>query len=109
MADDGVLNIAEILNNEGKVVARYCRYLAPDGSRWIRHGQYVAYHPNGQIAGEVSYENGLEEGLGRDYYENGQIAAEGYYCGGKEEGTWRYWTRDGSEEQAVRYIAGEEV
>jgi hypothetical protein len=63
---DGVLNIAEIMDGSGRLRARYSRYLAPDGSRWVRHGLYVAYHENGQVAGEVSYEHGLEEGQGRD-------------------------------------------
>jgi CheY-like chemotaxis protein len=109
MVDDGVLHIAEIMDEAGRVVARYSRYLAPDGSNWVRHGLYVAYHPNGQVAGQVTYEHGLEEGLGRDYYDDGQLAAEGHYRAGKEEGVWRFWARDGTEHEPVRYVAGEEV
>jgi antitoxin component YwqK of YwqJK toxin-antitoxin module len=109
MADDGELHIAEITDEAGRVIARYSRYRAPDGSRWVRHGRYVAYHPGGQVASEVTYEHGLEEGLGRDYYEDGPLAAEGRYRAGKEEGLWRFWTRDGMEQEPVRYNAGEEA
>jgi antitoxin component YwqK of YwqJK toxin-antitoxin module len=108
MVDGVVLNIAEITNESRQVVARYSRYLAPDGSRWVRHGLYVAYHPSGQVASEVTYEHGLEEGLSRDYYPGGQLAAEGYYRAGKEEGIWRFWAQDGTEQESVRYVAGEE-
>ena len=109
MADERTLHIAEIRNTEGQVIARYSRYLGADGSRWVRHGLYVAYHSNGQVAGEVPYSHGVEEGLCRDFYENGQLAAEGYYRAGKEEGIWRFWARDGREELSVRYVAGEET
>jgi antitoxin component YwqK of YwqJK toxin-antitoxin module len=103
MADDVVLHIAEITDDLGRVVARYTRYLASDGSGWVRHGRYVAYHPGGQVAGEVTYEHGVEEGIGRDYYEDGQLAAEGHYRAGKEDGLWRFWSRDGIEQEPVRY------
>lgn len=109
MASDKVLNIAEITDESGRLVARYSRYLAADGSQWVRHGLYVAYHPSGQVISEVNYEHGLEEGLGRDYYENGQLAAEGYYRAGEEEGLWRFWARDGTEQDAVQYAGGKEV
>jgi len=109
MVDDGVLHIAEITDEAGRVVARYSRYFATDGSGLIRHGLYVAYHPSGQIAGEVTYNYGFEEGLGRDFYEDGQLAAEGHYRAGKEEGVWRFWGRDGTEQEPAQYVAGEEA
>jgi len=40
MAD---LEIAEIFHESGTIKFRYARYLAADGSRWIRHGRFVAY------------------------------------------------------------------
>jgi len=109
MADDGVLHIAEIVDEASWVQARYSRYLAPDGSGWVRHGMYVAYHASGQVASEVTFEHGLEGGLGRDFHENGQLAAEGRYHAGKEEGWWRFWAADGTEQESARYVAGEEV
>jgi len=95
MAD---LNIAEILHENGAVRFRYARKMAPDGLRWIRHGPFVAYHPNGVTASEGTYDEGVEQGIWRDYHENGQLAAEGQYDSGAEVGQWRYWNPDGASE-----------
>lgn len=92
MAD---LNIAEILYENGVVQFRYARYLSPDGSRWIRHGLFVAYHANGQVASEGNYEHGAEQGHWRDYHVNGILAAEGEYQAGVEVGEWMFWNSDG--------------
>lgn len=104
--NDGVLNIAEIPYPSGKVQFRYSRYLAKNGSEYIRHGLFVAYHENGIVASEVVYEHGIETGPCRDYYPNGQLAAEGVYLKGKEHGLWRYWNQDGQLEQEVEYRDG---
>lgn len=91
------LNIAEIPFEDGKIRYRYSRFLSEDGSRWIRHGPFVAYHPNGAIASEGNYVQGVESGSWRDYHDNGRVAAEGMYTDGVETGVWRYWNSDGSE------------
>lgn len=90
------LNIAEIPYETGQLHYRYARYMSDDGTRWIRHGLFMAYHLNGNLASEGSYDHGLEHGLWRDYHENGKLAAEGQYEKGKEVGQWRYWNEDGS-------------
>jgi antitoxin component YwqK of YwqJK toxin-antitoxin module len=90
------LNIAEIPYDTGEIRFRYSRYLSQDGSRWIRHGLFRAYHRNGQLASEGYYIDGLEDGLWRDYYENRQLAAEGNYEKGIETGSWSYWDENGS-------------
>lgn len=90
------LNIAEIPYDTGEIRYRYSRYMSEDGTRWIRHGLFRAYHQNGALASEGHYVDGAEEGLWRDFHENGQIAAEGRYEKGKEVGAWRYWNADGS-------------
>ncbi|HEY9219445.1 MAG TPA: hypothetical protein VIO94_15470 [Phenylobacterium sp.] len=92
------LNIAEIPHEDGKVRFRDARKMSPDGTRWIRQGLFVAYHPNGAKASEGTYEEGVEQGVWRDYHENGQLAAEGQYEGGAEVGRWRYWNADGKPE-----------
>jgi antitoxin component YwqK of YwqJK toxin-antitoxin module len=93
---DHTLHIAEILDEGGALKYRYSRYLSPDGQRWIRHGLFVAYHPNGRVATEVTYEHGAEHGPSRDYHPNGVVAAEGHYAGGKQVGEWRYFRDDGT-------------
>src|SRR5262245_55641160 len=93
------LNIAEILYETGQIKQRYSRYLSRDGSRWMRHGLFRAYHRNGSLASEGNYAHGTEEGLWRAYHENGRLAAEGYYEGGKEVGEWKTWNDKGEREQ----------
>lgn len=90
------LNIAEIFYESGEIRHRYARYLADDGSRWIRHGLFVAYHPNGQSASEGHYKDGVESGPWCDFHANGNKAAEGNYEQGEEVGQWKFWNEDGS-------------
>ncbi|WP_407071275.1 toxin-antitoxin system YwqK family antitoxin [Xanthomonas arboricola] len=92
MAD---LNIAEIPYESGVVRFRYSRCLSADGSRWVRHGLFCAYHEDGSLASEGIYEQGQEHGFWRDYHPNGQLAADGQYTHGTETGIWRYWSEAG--------------
>lgn len=92
------LQIAEIPFEVGGIRYRYARKMSPDGSRWIRDGLFQAFHPNGMLASEGTYREGLEDGKWRDFHENGQLAAEGAYIRGNEAGPWRYWKADGSVE-----------
>ncbi len=93
------LEIAEIPYESGGLRFRYARYLAEDGSKWIRHGLFEAYHENGTLASTGTYSHGNEQGLWRDFHDNAQLAAEGHYEGGVEIGTWSYWSPDGHKEQ----------
>ena len=97
------LEIAEIPYENGAVRCRYARYLSNDRSRWIRHGLYLAYHPDGSPKSEGAYEHGLEKGLWRDFHPNGQLAAEGMYEDGVQVGEWHFWAPDGQPEQTVKY------
>jgi antitoxin component YwqK of YwqJK toxin-antitoxin module len=92
------LYIAEIPYSSGSIRFRYSRYMAADGSAWVRHGVFRAYHEDGSLASEGNYEHGKEHGMWRDYYPNGQVAAEGSYANGAEVGAWQYWSADGSPE-----------
>jgi len=89
------LHLAEIPFPSGAVRFRYSRYLLSDGSAWVRHGLFRAYHENGTLASEGDYMHGKEHGQWRDYHANGQLAAEGQYVDGVEVGVWRYWTEEG--------------
>ena len=90
------LNIAEVPFETGIVQYRYSRYLSDDGSRWVRHGLFRAYHPDGSIASEGTYSHGKEHGTWKDFHPNGQLAATGEYRDGKEVGEWRFWDEDGT-------------
>ncbi len=56
----------------------------------------VVIHPNGELASEGTYKDGLEHGLWTDFHPNGQIAVKGHYEDGKEVGVWEFWDADGS-------------
>lgn len=94
------LHIAEIPFEGGGIRFRYSRKMSPDGSRWIREGLFRAYHPNGALASEGMYRDGLEKGEWRDFHDNGQIAAKGSYDQGKEIGLWHFWNADGDADES---------
>jgi len=96
MAD---LHIAEIPYESGQIRFRYARYLAADGASWIRHGLFTAYHHDGALASEGTYEHGKEHGPWRDFHANGQLAAEGRYEHGVEVGEWTFWNAMGVTEE----------
>jgi MORN repeat variant len=84
-------------------MARYARILSADGIRWIKHGLFIAHHPNGMLSSEGMYVNGQEHGLWTEYHSNGQMAARGHYANGKEVGHWEFWSSDGSPEEGEDY------
>ena len=104
--DEHVLNIVEIPYDSGELRYRYARYMSANGTNWIRHGLFQAFHKNGKLASEGTYEHGLEHGLWRDYHENGQLAAEGNYDQGTESKDWRFWSNDGVEQTAEDHRKG---
>jgi antitoxin component YwqK of YwqJK toxin-antitoxin module len=103
MTIEADLNIAEIPYESGAIKFRYARVMAPDKTRWIRHGLFVAYHEHGTVASEGQYVDGKEDGLWHDLHPNGQPAAEGRYRAGQEVGVWRFWKPDGTEEPSTDY------
>ena len=107
MPVDDILHIAEVEYDDGQVRMRFSRYVSEDGSHWIRHGRFTAFHRNGQLATEGHYDHGVEQGTWRDYHENGVLAAEGAYRSGKKDGLWRYWDSSGQPEEGEEYLEGE--
>jgi len=103
MTIDSDLNIAEIPYESGAIRFRYARVMAPDRTRWIRHGLFVEYHENGTVVSEGQYVDGKEDGLWRDFHPDGRPAAEGCYREGKEVGVWRFWNPDGTEEPSTNF------
>jgi hypothetical protein len=103
MTIDSDLNIAEIPYESGAIRFRYARVMAPDRTRWIRHGLFVEYHENGTVVSEGQYVDGKEDGLWRDFRPDGRRAAEGCYREGKEVGVWRFWNPDGTEESSTNF------
>lgn len=103
MSKQAELNIAEISYESGGIKFRYTRFLSVDSTRWIRHGLFMAYHENGNLAYEGHYLNGQEDGLWRDFHPNGQIASEGRYSRGQEVGIWSHWSPERTAEPHMNY------
>lgn len=97
-AVDPTLNIAEIPYESGAIRYRYSRILGPDGTRWLRHGRFVAYAESGSVISEGMYVNGKEHGEWKDFHPSGQLAAHGRYEDGAEVGPWHYWDENGNPE-----------
>ena len=95
------LHLAEIPFEDGGIRFRYARKMSADGTHWIREGPFQAFHPNGSLASEGTYHDGVEEGVWRDFHDNGQLAAEGSYQAGNKGEGWRYWSSDGREEATL--------
>jgi antitoxin component YwqK of YwqJK toxin-antitoxin module len=89
----------------GELYYRQACTLSSDGTHWIRHGPYTAYHRNGAVMSEGQFDNGLEQGLWQDFHPNGQRAAEGRFEHGAKAGLWRYWNEAGREEAPHHWSA----
>lgn len=101
--NDEELNIAEIPYESGNIRFRYSRYLSPSKDKWIKHGLFRAYFPNGNLASEGTYENGRENGHWQDFHENGKTASEGEYKNGAKIGIWKFWNSNGEFENEENY------
>ena len=103
----------------------------PDGTA-IRHGAYTAWHENGEVSIEGTYENGIRSGrwihrhpngkrsaFGRYakdlrtakwklFHENGEKRGEGSYSGGRMSGPWTFWTKEGEPDPVATGVYGYE-
>jgi hypothetical protein len=95
--------VVELRDASGRKTSLYSRYLSPEGTKWLRHGLYQDFYPNGGLASESMYRHDLAHGPWRDLYENGQLAARGLYYQGKQVGTWEYWDPDGKPEEPEHF------
>lgn len=60
-----------------------------------QNGTEKRFHPNGNIAHEVSYNEGKIHGISRAWHENGVLAFEVPMKDGFMDGTCRYWNEKG--------------
>lgn len=58
-------------------------------------GPYVAYHPEGGLAVEGSFENGERDGDWASYYTDGAVRLDGQYSDGKRVGRWKAYHPNG--------------
>lgn len=72
-----------------------------------KHGPYEAYHDNGKIKFQYSYQNDLKEGKWYHYRENGNIYEECEYKNGKKEGTQITYRKNGEKMFVTTYVNDE--
>ncbi|NJN25290.1 MAG: hypothetical protein HC819_04590 [Cyclobacteriaceae bacterium] len=61
------------------------------------------YHHNQQLQEELTYKNGLKNGLAKLYTDKGDLAAEGQYVNDKKEGLWKFYHSNGNVESQGNY------
>ncbi len=100
---------------------------------YVRHGAAVAWFPNGQKAGEMSFrddkphgkqhiwfdtgkkklhgewQNGVAHGTWIEWHETGAKKSEGAFVAGEKQGTWKFWDKNGEPEGVAQFNRGEEV
>lgn len=63
--------------------------------RWVRHGRFEAWYPDGQAWEAGSYYLDRPHGLWEWWYEDGTPQARGDYEEGQHTGPWTYWYENG--------------
>ena len=84
------------------------------------NGTKRVYYPDSEISNqdktdesrvleyEISYKEGIKEGLWKSWYTNGQLNVETNFKDGRHDGLYRSWHYNGQLSQKTNYINGEE-
>jgi antitoxin component YwqK of YwqJK toxin-antitoxin module len=81
----------------------------PSPADAVRHGAFVAWHPNGQKSLEGRFESGEPTGEFQWWYANGQPQTKGFYDQGKSIGEWVWWHPNGMKMIEGNYDLGKQV
>lgn len=103
---DGVARpsqVVALIDDFGRTVHKYSRYLNADGSQWTRHGVFQSFYESGALSSQGQYWHGKEHGQWCDFHKNGMIAASGQYFQGAQVGEWTYQGLDGAVERIESY------
>ena len=73
----------------------------------VKHGPYVAWHPNGNVADRGHYADGRRQGAWTRYWQSGGRRAQVHFEGGHEHGVLLVWDELGRQEREIRYEHGE--
>jgi hypothetical protein len=73
----------------------------------VKHGSYLAWHPNGSVAESGSYATGRRQGVWTRFWETGGRRARVHFEGDREHGVLVVWDELGRVEQEIRYLHGE--
>ena len=74
-----------------------------------RTGVWIAYHNNGNIYSENKYKKGVLNGKTAAYYPNGNVQYVGLYINNKKDDSWFFYLEDGSFEKEVLFKDGERI
>ncbi len=101
------------------------------GGRWVRHGEWIERHGNGETAVEGEYRLGLRTGIWRrfdedgnpieevaweedrrngpavEYWPSGEKRSEGEYRDGIRNGVWIFWYENGNRASEGDYRDGQ--
>jgi len=67
------------------------------------------YHPNGNLAYEIPYQNGELHGVVKAYDLNGKLRGEMSYQNDKIHGVEKHYSQNGKLHQEIPYLYGERV
>jgi len=62
-----------------------------------KDGLWVFFNNDGHKKMEVTFKNGIYEGIVKGYHKNGNLRYEGFYANGKETGLWKFYDEQGAE------------
>ena len=72
----------------------------------IREGVSVSYHPNGKVAVEAPYKNGVLDGVLRTFFDNGNVWQTMGYKDGDEEGISMTYFENGKKKKKETFKGG---
>ena len=99
--------IKRVFIPEDKVLIDYVEY--KDALFSTYHGEIKSYHPNGNLALEVAYVDGMRQGISSEYHFGKQNAlkAQGKYKNNEKYDEWKYFYEDGKSFSTYIYIDGQ--
>jgi antitoxin component YwqK of YwqJK toxin-antitoxin module len=106
MDHNSYTNITALLGESGELPT-HCK---PDTNGWVPNGRCAAFHQDGALLLEITYDRGVANGPYRDYWPSGRLSLEGQYVNGLRQGEWRFYDREtGTLREVLRFEAGREV
>lgn len=74
-----------------------------------RTGVWISYHTNGNIYSENKYKKGVLNGKTAAYYPNGNVQYMGLYISNEKDDTWFFYLEDGTLDKEILFKKGKKV
>ena len=75
----------------------------------VYQGILKEYYENGKLKSETNFRDGKINGIVRDYYESGQLLSEANFKDGKADGLRKKYYENGTLESEVSFKDGKEI